>query len=791
VPWTTDPDGRFVTPQPAWSAYTGQSWEDYRDFGRADALHPGDRDRVRAVWQHAVATGTPYESRGRLWHAPEQRYRYFVARATPLQEPDGAVREWIGTVTDVHDRQLAEDALRESEVKFRTLFDHSPLPKWAFEADTLRFVDVNEAALRHDGYSREEFLRMTVLDVRTPEAGEALAAILARSPRDLPKTDVCQHRKKNGEVIDVEVHWSQISLADTRVWLAAVNDITERKRTEAFMASQRQAFEMAALDAPLLQVMELLARGIEANSQYRVMVAVHLLDACGERFERSVAPSLPDAYRQATDGMHVASAAGPCGAAILGRRPIAIPDVLSDGRFPEFVSFAAALGIRAGRSTPIVSSTGAVLGTIAYYYREARESSPQDELLGDIATRTAAVIIERRQADEALRHVTEDLRQANGVKEEFLAILSHELRTPLNAMLGWSQMLRAGALKPDVQQRALESLERNAKAQAQLVDDLLDVSRVVAGKLSIRTDAVDLVKVVTAALDTVRPSASIKGIHLRVDVASVDALSVTGDEDRLRQIVWNLLSNAIKFTPGGGHVRVSLRRANSSAEIVVTDTGQGIDPAFLPHVFERFRQADTASTRRHTGLGLGLSLVRYLTEAHGGAVSVASPGPGQGATFTVQLPIRPATPAGKGDGQRTPHADWPSLDGIRALVVDDEHDTRDMVRFVLETVGAEVTTAESAGAALHEFARRPFDVVVADIALPERDGYWLIRAIRDLPSGRAREIPGIAVTAYASTRDRDHAIEAGFDFHLAKPIEPEQLVAVVASATDSRKESRK
>ena len=390
------------------------------------------------------------------------------------------------------------------------------------------------------------------------------------------------------------------------------------------------------------------------------------------------------------------------------------------------------------------------------------------------------------ESESRFRELAESLGEANRLKDEFLATLSHELRTPLNAILGWSHMLRSGTMPSGTQQRALVSLERNARAQAQLVDDLLDVSRIISGKLAIKTDAVDLSTVIAAAVDAVRPGAQAKGVSVNVALDPEREILVTGDGDRLQQVAWNLLANAVKFTPGGGRVDVELRNSESEAEVIVRDSGQGIDPVFLPYVFERFRQADSTPARKHGGLGLGLAIARHLTEAHGGTISVESAGQDQGSTFVVRLPIRAVGQRAVVPAKAADESASRMLAGARALVVDDEADARELIRFVLEAEGAHVTTAESAGTALHLFGSRSFDVLVADIGMPEQDGYSLIRAIRSLPPSDGGGTPAVAVTAYASLREREGVLDAGYDWHLPKPVEPEQLIAAVSTALSTR-----
>ena len=389
--------------------------------------------------------------------------------------------------------------------------------------------------------------------------------------------------------------------------------------------------------------------------------------------------------------------------------------------------------------------------------------------------------------------ITEQVRarreaeEANQIKDEFLATLSHELRTPLTAIIGWSAMLRGNKFDEAATANALETIERNAKAQARIVEDLMDVSRIITGKLRLDVQAVELASVVAAAVDAVRPAADAKGIRLQA-LLDPQAGPVSGDPARLQQVVWNLLTNAVKFTPKGGRVQVRLERVNSHVEVTVSDTGQGIPAEFLPHVFDRFRQADQTYTRAHGGLGLGLSIVRQLVELHGGTVQAESGGVGQGATFVLQLPVMVARRQAGQPERRHPTAGGgaplecpPSLAGLRVLVVDDEADTRVLLRAMLERCGSEVMTAASAAAALQLFEQSRPDVLVSDIGMPGEDGYALIGWVRRLEAGRSERVPVIALSAYARAEDRVRALRAGFQVHVPKPIEPAELVAVVAS----------
>ncbi|NMG20264.1 hypothetical protein DP116_12665 [Brasilonema bromeliae SPC951] len=386
-----------------------------------------------------------------------------------------------------------------------------------------------------------------------------------------------------------------------------------------------------------------------------------------------------------------------------------------------------------------------------------------------------------------------EAERANRIKDEFLAVLSHELRTPLNPILGWSKLLQQGKLNPAKTAHALETIHRNAKLQVQLIDDLLDVSRILQGKLSLTITPVDVKAVICAALETVRLAAEAKSLHIQTTIP--DAVgTVNGDAGRLQQVVWNLLSNAVKFTPPGGQIAVELAQVGTHAQIQVRDTGKGISSDFLPYVFEHLRQQDGATTRKFGGLGLGLAIVRQIVEMHGGTVTVDSPGEGQGATFTVQIPLAPQLNELPTPQQLSPNTS--DLSGIRILVVDDEADSRQFIAFILEQANAIVTTVGSGIDALQAFSQSIPDIVVSDIGMPEMDGYMLMRQIRALPVEQGGQVPAIALTAYAAELDQQRAIRmiasalcaiaAGFLHHIAKPIDPDVVLAIVVNTILSR-----
>ncbi|HZH32905.1 MAG TPA: PAS domain S-box protein [Pyrinomonadaceae bacterium] len=447
------------------------------------------------------------------------------------------------------------------------------------------------------------------------------------------------------------------------------------------------------------------------------------------------------------------------------------------------------LGLKSAMIVPLIAHNR-VLGAITFAAAESgRRFTAADLVFAEgLAQRAALAVDNARLYREA--------QEVNRLKDEFLATLSHELRTPLTAVLGWTRLLGTGQLDEATHRRALETIERNAQSQVQLIDDILDVSRIIRGKLRLNVRPAELAPVIEAAVDSVRPAAEAKGIRLQV-VLDPRAGPVSGDPDRLQQVVWNLLSNAIKFTPKDGRVQVLLTRVNSHLEFTVTDTGQGIERKFLPYVFDRFRQADPSTTRKHGGLGLGLAIVRHLVELHGGTVTAESEGAGQGTTFKVSLPLmivhQPEFASNANGDHDAPPAEHPTaggrvalecpseLQGLRVLIVEDEADSREMLVIVLTQCGAQVRAVANAADALSQLeAWRP-DVLISDIEMPGEDGYSLIRKVRSLPAERGGKIPAAALTAYARAEDRMRALLAGFQLHVPKPVEPAELAAVVAS----------
>jgi signal transduction histidine kinase len=523
------------------------------------------------------------------------------------------------------------------------------------------------------------------------------------------------------------------------------------------------------------------------------------VDAQGESF---LLFTLSGADRAAFERFGQPRATPLFGPTFKGEGTIRCDDVLEDERYGQWGGMPVGhLPVRSYLAAPVVSRNGEVIGGLFFGHSRVGVFTERIERIITGIASQAAVAIDNARLYERLRRAYEDRQQLldaernaraeaerlNLMKDDFLATLSHELRTPLHAIVGWSQLLRARSHSSPEVVEGLSVIDRNARMQVQLIEDLLDMSRISSGKLHLELQAVDVRDVAQAAIASVRQSADSKGVRLRVALAPA-AERVHGDPNRLQQCFWNLLTNAIKFTPKGGQVEVSLTRVADQLEFRVADDGRGIAPEFLPHVFERFRQADSSTTRSHGGLGLGLSIVASLVEMHGGSVSAASAGLGRGASFTIALPIAAADPARVERERARPSTnggapvtlDHPSLAGITVLTVDDEPDARTLVKRLLEDCGARVLVADSAHAGLETLTREKPDILVSDIGMPEEDGYAFIRQVRELGPEKGGRIAAVALSALARPEDRTRALRAGYQMHLSKPVEPSELTAAIA-----------
>jgi PAS domain S-box-containing protein len=716
-------------------------------------------DRVYATGEPFVAAERPVRLQRQPGQPLEERVLEFVYQ--PTREADGSVSGVFAHGVDLTDRRRAEERLARDATLLANVRDS------VIVTDLAGVVTFwNEGATRLFGFEASEMLGRPLAD-RLPE------------PERAAVTEWIARNAAGEAVFDGE--WLDHRRDGSRVWLEATTrliadaggnpigimgvsrDISERKHAEVARRQSEAEFRLLADAMPQI-VWAARPDGVldYYNRRWFDYIRVPEGAAAEAAWDRHVHPDdlagTYDAWR----------------AALHSGDPYAVEFRVrgADGAYRWFLA----------RALPIRDDDGRVVrwfGTCTDIHDQKQLRDRYAELL------------------ESERAARTEAERTGRIKDDFLATLSHELRTPLNAILGWSQILRHGP--PDAADLAegLETIERNARAQTQIIEDLLDMSRIISGKLRLDVQQVDLAAVVHAAMETLRPAADAKGIRLQ-GALDPRASAVSGDPNRLQQVFWNLLSNAVKFTPRGGRVQVVLRRVNSHLEVAVADTGQGIKPEFLPRVFDRFRQADASTTRQHGGLGLGLSIVQQLVELHGGTVHVASDGPGRGATFTVALPLA-AVQAGRGagpDSARDGHGGGAAagglspdlyrdaraqLDGVRVLVVDDEADARMLVKRLLEDCAATVTTASGADEAVRLVAAERPHVLVSDVGMPGEDGYSLIRRVRALGADGGGDVPALALTAYARAEDRVRAVRAGFQTHVVKPVEPAELITMVAS----------
>jgi PAS domain S-box-containing protein len=672
----------------------------------------------------------------------------------------------------------------------------------------------NQGAQRIFGYTADEVIGKPVAILIPEDHQDEEPTILSRIRRGerIEHYETIRMRK-DGSLIDISLTVSPIKDPDGVIIGASkiARDISERKRAEAQLREQREVIETVnrvgqtlAAELDLHRLVQVVTdAATEISGAHFGSFFYNVLDEGGASYMLYTLSGVP---REAFAHFPMPRATDLFGPTFRGEGTIRIDDVRHDARYgknsPYYGMPEGHLPVTSYLAVPVVSRSGEVVGGLFFGHPDAGVFTERATRIVEGLAAQAAIAVdnaslydaaqraraEAEQVAEEKQRLYVEAQESNRLKDEFLATVSHELRTPLTAILGWAHLLRTGQTDDEKMAKALETIERNARAQAQLIDDLLDVSRIITGKIRIDVRPVDPNSFIDAAVEAVRPAAEAKGVRLQ-RIMDTGVATVSGDPVRLQQVVWNLLSNAIKFTPKGGRVQVRLERVNSHIEIAVSDTGPGIASEFLPYVFDRFRQADGRTTRQHGGLGLGLSIVRHLVELHGGTVRAESEGEGQGATFTVLLPVAPVYQTAKAVERVHPAArdtlplyDCPDrLDRKRVLVVDDEPDTRELLKAGLGQCGAVVTVVGSAVEALEAIAASVPDLLISDIGMPGEDGYELIRRVRQLPSENGGKLPAIALTAYARVEDRMQALRAGYQMHVPKPVELAELVAVAAS----------
>ncbi len=806
-----DPGGtlRFHSVNKAFAAWTGL--EERVVIGRSvvDVFPESSRSLVIESLRRACAEGQPV-----FWEetaVSPAGTRVGEASVTPFFNSEGVCTNLVGIVHDVTERRRAEEVRTELAAVVQSSND-------AIVTKSLEGVirTWNNGAERMFGYTAEEAVGKPITMLFPPERLHEEPMILERMRRGERIDHYETERvRKDGSRLDISLTVSPIR--DSKGNVVGISkigrDVTERKRAEAVLRDESRVMELlnkaGAVIASQLDLQSLLQAVTDAATELSgAQFGTFFYNSTDENGEALVLYTLSGAPREAFDEFGHPRATALFGPTFRGEGTIRCDDVLKDPRYgqmpPHHGMPPRHLPVRSYLAVSVVSRTGEVIGGLFFGHPEPGVFTERTERVIEGVAAQAAVAVdnarlyegakrsaaERDRLLEAERAARSQAERVSLQKDEFLATLSHELRTPLNAILGWAQILRRGKLddKESVEE-GLDVIERNARVQTQLIEDLLDMSRIVSGKIRLDVQRVDLQDVVKAAVASVRHSAEAKEIRLQV-VLDPLAGPVRGDPNRLQQCFWNLLSNAIKFTPKGGKVQVGLERVNSHLEVCVTDTGQGIRPEFLPHVFERFRQADGSTTRKHGGLGLGLSIVKHLVELHGGAVRAKSAGEGQGSTFCVELPlmvVHPPEPEVPREHPRAPAAasaerfDHPSLDGLTVLVVDDEADARTLIKRVLEECGARVLLAASAAEGFEILRRERPSMIVSDIGMPGEDGYDFIRRVRKLPAAEGGRTPAAALTAFARAEDRTRALRAGYQTHVAKPVEPTELSAVVAS----------
>ena len=740
--WMTDANGWIFWYNQRWFDYTGTTLEAMQGWGWQKVHHPDHIERVVEHFRHCLELGESWEDTFPL-RGQDGQYRWFLSRAVPIKDEQGNVVRWFGTNTDISDRKHLEEALRQSNAILNTINESTPTLIYVKDRAGKMLV-ANPAVLTAVGKPAEAVLGKTTLEFHEPLAeaekimnNDRLVMQTGQSHQFEEVLDMvgkrrvflsvkAPYRDEQGNIIGI---------------IGISSDISDRKSAEAALQQSEERYRYLVESIPQL---------------------VWTSDSAG---------TITDVNQRWSD-----------------YTGLTLPQIKTEGWqtviHPDDLPTLTARWLAAQQAESHYQAEGRmrrVDGTYRWHLHQGIPVKDGDEIIKWFGTATdiddrVQFEIERNRLLQQEQIAREEAERANRIKDEFLAVLSHELRTPLNPILGWVKLLQTRRFDTTRTTEALATIERNAKLQAQLIEDLLDISRVMGGKLTLNAAPVSLAFVISAAMETVRLAAEAKSIQL-IPVLDATTEQVFGDAGRLQQVVWNLLSNAVKFTPVGGQVTILLTQVDADAQIEVIDTGKGINPEFLPYVFEYFRQEDASTTRRFGGLGLGLAIARQIVEMHGGRIRAESAGEDQGTTFTVELPLlKSATP--EPQNAVPPLSSEPvALASIQVLIVDDDVDTREFLAFLLQESGATVTAAASGVEALQHIKQATPDVLLSDIGMPEMDGYQLMRTVRSLEQGQ--NLPAIALTAYAGEINQQQAIAAGFQHHVAKPINPDTVIALI------------
>lgn len=746
--WMTDVTGWIFWYNQRWFDYTGTTLAQMQGWGWQQVHHADHVDRVVNHFRQSIQTGQPWEDVFPL-RGKDGTYRWFLSRALPIRDETGNILRWFGTNTDITELRQTEEALKQTTKRLNIALKSAPITLFNQDLD-LRYTWIYNPT---QNYSVDKLIGQRDEDLVSPETSTQLIQL---------KQQVIDSGKGLRQEVKIK-HNDQIAYYDLTVdpirndqneivgVTSAAVDISDLKKAEQALRRSEDRFRMAIESAQI------------GTWDWNLITNKLVWDArCKAMF--GLPPKAKTSIEVFFSGLH------PDDRECLEQIVQASLNPSGDGSYnTEFRTIGVEDGIERW-----IAAKGQV------YF--ASDGTPQ-RFVGtvlDITERKNAEVLKEQllQREQIAREKAE---RANRIKDEFLAILSHELRSPLNPILGWAKLLQQRKFNEAETLQALATIERNAKLQTQLVDDLLDVARILRGKLSLNQVPLNLAYVVTTAIDTMRKMAESRSIALYTDIEQVG--QVYGDNTRLQQIVWNLLSNAIKFTSSGGQIDIRLQQVDNWAHITVQDTGKGIKPEFLGHIFESFRQEDASTTRQYGGLGLGLAIVQYLVKAHGGTITADSAGEGLGATFTVRLPLLNSESSTSQPNEYCVLPANPNFAGLRILVSDDEADARELVQMLLTEHGAEVKAVASAADALTAIATFQPDILISDIGMPGIDGYELMQQIRALPAEQGGHIPAIALTAYARETDSQQALASGYQHHIAKPLDLDQLLRTIVQLT--------
>ncbi|MBE9113818.1 PAS domain S-box protein, partial [Nodosilinea sp. LEGE 07298] len=738
--WISGLDQRCTYFNQSWLAFTGRTTEQEIGDGWTEGIHPDDFQHCLSTYTNAFNARTPFQMEYRLRYR-DGTHRWIFDVGEPRFAADGEFLGYIGSCFDVHDRKQAEEALRQRETELRLVTNAVPA-LIAFVDAEQRYRFNNQGYEDWFGQSAADLYGRHIRDVMEEDSYERIRPYIEQVLAGQQVTFERSVESKNGRIRYLTATYvPRINdRGEVEGFVALITDLSDRKQAEIALSQSEERYRYLAESIPQL-VWTANNEGliVDANQRWLTFTGLTLDQVKTEGWQVAV---YPDDVPDLAQNWAIAQQTG--------------TNYQAEGRLRR------ADGVyrwHLHQAVPMKDPQGQVIK----WFGTATDIEDQKQL-----EHQRSQLLQQEQAARAAAEA------ASRTKDEFLAVVSHELRSPLNPILGWATLLQNGTLSEAKTKQALAVIERNAKLQTELIDDLLDVSRMLRGKLEINATTVNLAATIRAAIETVRLAAEAKSIHLDVHLDDNIGL-VSGDATRLQQVVWNLLSNAVKFTPAKGQIVVRLaRNDDNQAEVTVTDTGKGIAPNFLPLIFDYFRQADSATTRQFGGLGLGLAIVRHLVELHGGTIRADSAGEGLGATFTVTLPTLANQPAT--DMEARIKAPALNLRSTHVLVVDDDDDTRNFIVFLLEQAGASVVSATSAQAALEALKQSQPQVLISDIGMPEMDGYMLMRQIRALPTEEGGQIPAIALTAYARESDQEQALAAGFQRHVPKPVQPAALI---------------